>query len=190
MGNKIIKKEKEKEDDLKTQIYEVSYLFVPILTQEDVSNKKELLHKIIESAGGKILTEGEPVLRDLAYNMTVTVANKKEIYSTGYFGWVKFEGNSSMIKVIHTNFKENTEIIRFLITKTVAEDTLLKIKKLLAFEKEEEAKNAIQEKEKMIELKRNSKSNQTPSPVQTTPTPTPTISREEMDEKIDQLIVE
>ncbi|MBU0723039.1 30S ribosomal protein S6 [Patescibacteria group bacterium] len=181
MGNKIIKEE----DDLETQIYEVGYLFAPTLTQEEISKKKELLHKMIESTEGKILMEGEPVLRDLAYDMTVTIANKKEIYGNGYFGWIKFEGNSSAIKIIQNNLKENIEIIRFLVTKTIADNTLLKIEKLLSLEKEEVVKLAIQEKEKVIELKKNSKSNQTPTPVQTTP-----ISKEEIDKKIDQLIVE
>ncbi|MBU1246683.1 30S ribosomal protein S6 [Patescibacteria group bacterium] len=179
MGDKIIKKE----DDMETQIYEVGYLFVPTFTQEEVSNKKDLLHKMNESLDGGILTEGEPVLRDLAYDMTVTVANKKEIYSAGYFGWIKFEGNASMIKMINNKLKENTEIIRFLVTKTTADDTLLKIEKLLALEKEEEIKIAIQEKEKVIESKR-VKDRQTPARASTP------ISKEEIDKKIEKLIVE
>jgi ribosomal protein S6 len=175
---------KTKEEELKPQVYEIGYLLVPATAEKEVSGKVEVIRKIIESAEGRIITQGDPTLRDLAYEMSTVVSNKKETYSSGYFGWIKFECGSSAVEKIRGELKKNIEIIRFVIAKTVLEDTLAVIEKTLVAEVEEKARMAIKEEEKMLELKnrqeKEERKEKTAKP----------ISTEEIDETIEKLIIE
>ena len=176
MENKI----KENDDDPRFQIYETGYLLVPAIAKEEIQDKAESIRNIIKSAGGEIVAEGDPVLRDLEYEMSVIVSNKKEVYNSGYFGWVKFKGNPASIGSIQAELKKDTEIIRFIVVKTVLKDTLAEIKKILAAESEEKIKAAVKEKEKVVKLQDKKEVSKPISPA----------SEEEIDKTIEKLIIE
>ena len=75
--------------DLAT-IYEVSYLLLPSLALEQVPARVETLTKMVESAGGELISSENPILVDLAYGMTKVVQTTRHKCSQGYFGWMKF----------------------------------------------------------------------------------------------------
>lgn len=175
------KTEEDKVDESKARVYEVGYLLVPTIANEEVSDKVGSIRKVIESAGCKILDEGGPTLHDLAYEMSIIVSNKKETYNSGYFGWIKFEDSAVSIETIQDKLKKDAEIIRFIAIKTVREDTLAVIEKVLAAESEEKIKVATKEKEKMVESRREVvKKKEIVKPA----------SKEEIDETIEKLIIE
>ena len=182
------KTEAKEEKEIKSQIYEVGYLLVPTIAEGNVSEKVDTIRKIIESVMGRIITQGNPVLRDLAYEMSIVVSNKKEIHGTGYFGWIKFEGDSAQVEKINNKLKKDTEIIRFIVIKTLEEDTLAIIKKTLASEAEEISRAAIKEEGKMLELK--NKERKEKEMIKEKEKAAEPISKEEIDETIDKLIAE
>jgi small subunit ribosomal protein S6 len=178
----------EEVKETKTNVYEVGYLLVPTVLESNVSTKVDAFRKVIELGGGRIIAEGGPVLQDLAYEMSIIVSNKKEIHSSGYFGWIKFEGNSDQIKKINSFFKKDSEVIRFVITKTILEDSLAIINKILAAEVETKARVAIKEEEKVLELKNKHRKEENTKKAKERPMEA--ISTEELDETIDKLIAE
>ncbi len=175
-------------EEIKSQVYEVGFLLVPTITEGEVSKKTETIRKKIIDMGGKIVAEGSPVLRDLAYEMSIIVSNKREIYGSGYFGWIKFEGDSAQTQKIDDELKKDVEIIRFILIKTVLEDIFAEIEKILNTEAEEKKREVIKEEEKVLELK-NKQAKKEREEKEKAKIVEP-ISKEEIDETIDKLIAE
>ena len=130
---------KEKADDI--EVYELSYLFLPSLSQEQVQSKVASIKGVLTLAGGLIISDEDPVLIDLAYQMIKVVGTNRHKVDTGYFGWVKFEIAKEGMEVIKKSLDANDEIIRYLIIKRVRENTLLNGK--MMFRKEEKAKKVL-----------------------------------------------
>ncbi|MFA5888938.1 MAG: 30S ribosomal protein S6 [Candidatus Paceibacterota bacterium] len=118
----------------KLTIYEVSYLLLPSLAVEQVPAKVTALKKLLTSVGGQVISDESPILIDLAYSMTKVVQTVRHKCTMGYFGWVKFEVNKEGIEAIKKGLDMDNEILRYLIIKTVRENTLLNGKMKLKFE--------------------------------------------------------
>lgn len=115
-------------------IYEVSYLLLPSLTLEQVKQAMALgdvFTGTLTSMGGTIISGEEPVLIDLAYPMTKVVGTTRHKCTSGYFGWVKFELLKEGIAAVKKALDSNDEVLRYLIIKTVRENTLLNGKMML-----------------------------------------------------------
>lgn len=112
----------EKNSDSK--VYEVGYLLSSNVAEESAPGEASALKEIVENCGGKILSEDWPKMRRLAYPMSKIRSGKKTTFENAYFGWIKFEGDSSSPAGIKTGFEKNGNMIRFVVIKTVAENTL------------------------------------------------------------------
>ena len=164
-----MQKENENEKGDSSTIYEVSYLLLPSLALEQVSGALLPLEKTIKELGGELVFSENPVLVDLAYPMTKVVQTTRHKCSQGYFGWMKFEMDVDGIKEVKKNLDMDENILRYLIIKTVRENTLLHGKMQLRGEKEKEDKKEFVVKE----------------PELTQPESTP----EEIDKSIDELVI-
>lgn len=173
MKNKV----ETQDNDFETRVYEVGYLIVPSVVQEKLQDKVEVLRGVIESANGSIIALGEPKYRDLAYDMTATVANKRTTHSNGYFGWIKFESDSQAIKNIHETLEKNPDLIRFIIIKTYREDAFAMVNEILAKEAEDKFRKEKGGKGETLKV--------VAKEVSAAP-----ASKEEMDESIDKLLVD
>ncbi|MCX6702087.1 MAG: 30S ribosomal protein S6 [Candidatus Zambryskibacteria bacterium] len=115
-------------------VYEVSYLLLPSLALEQVPAKVTTLKKMLTSVGGQVISDENPILIDLAYPMTKVVQTIRHKCTMGYFGWIKFEVTKEGIETVKKNLDMDNEILRYLIVKTVRENTLLSGKMKLKFE--------------------------------------------------------
>jgi len=106
-------------------VYEVSYLLLPTLSEEQVPGKVAELKEAIASFGAEIISSEDPVLIDMAYSMTKVMQTTRAKADQGYFGWIKFEIGSDGIEKVKKTFDNNVEVLRHLIIKTVRENTLL-----------------------------------------------------------------
>ncbi len=100
------------------QIYELGYLLSPALSEELVLGEVRYIHSLITERSGSILGEGHPRLVHLAYRMEKTVAHKKQVFETAFFGWVKCTVNSTHTEGIARLLKEREHLIRFLLVKS------------------------------------------------------------------------
>lgn len=104
-------------EDIKTNVYEISYILVPSLSEEQVTRKIEEIKAAIASKGASFISEEVAYLRDLAYEMTRVIKNANNRFNTGYFGWIKFEMSTDSIKAIEASLKLDEDVIRFLVVK-------------------------------------------------------------------------
>ena len=114
---------KEKSDS--ATVYEISYLIFPSIAMEQVSSKAIALKEMLTSFGSVIISDENPSLIDLAYPMIRVVGTTRHKVTSSYFGWVKFEISSEGIEAVKKSLDANPEIVRYLIIKTVRENTLL-----------------------------------------------------------------
>jgi ribosomal protein S6 len=106
------------------QVYELGYHIVSTVAEENLPKEVETLKAIVLKDGGSLVSEGEPKLINLAYSMTKSVADIKKKFNTAYFGWIKFETKSELIPTIDKAVKGNPNVLRYLLIKTVRENTL------------------------------------------------------------------
>jgi ribosomal protein S6 len=109
------------------RVYEVSALFVPQLSEAELSQGVESLKTKLTALESEIISEGAPVHIKLAYTVEKHINNKIRRADYAHFYWVKFATLPENIKSLETFLKlEMGEIIiRYLLVKTVRENTVL-----------------------------------------------------------------
>lgn len=122
-----MKKEKEEimENEDTLRIYEVGFHFDPTISDDKIDSALDSMREIVKSSGAVILSDNiikEQI--DLAYKMDSVFENKKRVFDKAYFGWIKFETTPESIPVIEADIKKNPIVFRFLITKTIRENTI------------------------------------------------------------------
>ncbi len=125
------KDNKNKEKGDMGEVYEVSYLLLPSLASEQVPARADSLKEEIVKAGGAVISYENPILIDLAYPMTKVVQTTRHKCQSGYFGWVKFDLSHDGIEAVKKMFDTAPDILRYLIVKTVRENTLITGKMML-----------------------------------------------------------
>lgn len=130
------------------QIYELGYHLLPTILEEEVPREISQIHSLISEYGGSVIAEGAPIMRSLAYEISKRVETKSLKFNKAYFGWIKLETDRSKIIDLKNKLESLPNILRFLIIKTVRENTMY-TPKIPMFKKEnnkEEAPLEITEK--------------------------------------------
>ena len=115
---------KEIESIVDSRVYEVSYFFDNKIEESAVLAKVDALKKSIATLGGSFVSEEAPYMRETAYEMIRVVNNVNIRFNEGYFGWIKFDLSADKVKIFEKTLKDDEEVVRFLIVKTVAENTV------------------------------------------------------------------
>ncbi len=116
--------ESENETTSNPQIYEVGYLLVPDLPEEEVAREYSALKDAIVKEGAELISDEMPKKIPLAYSIEKVLANARHKFSAAYFGWVKFAVDREKISELKKKFDDNPKLIRFLLLKTVKENTI------------------------------------------------------------------
>lgn len=151
------------------QVYELGYHIVSTVAEENLPKEVETLKAVVLKDGGSLVSEGEPKLINLAYPMTKSVANIKKKFTTAYFGWLKFETKSELMPSIKKAVDENSNVLRYLLIKTVRENTMFTPKLTVR----------APGKEEVVKAKKSIKTSETKA-----------TSVEELDKSIDELVLE
>jgi len=106
------------------RVYELGYVLVPTIEEVDLPTEYGNLKELIVSFGGVILADEIPKMIPLAYTMAKVVANVRNKFDTAYFGWTKFSMGTDAVLELKKKLDLNPKIIRFLILKTVKENTI------------------------------------------------------------------
>lgn len=107
-----------------TQIYEIGYLLVPTIEEERIPEAYGNLKETVTSFGGELISDEMPKSIGLAYSMLKVISNVRHKFNTAYFGWVKFEMSTEKVTELKKKLDLDTNVIRFLIVKTVRENTM------------------------------------------------------------------
>jgi ribosomal protein S6 len=112
------------EKDIRTSIYEVGYLMVPSVAEENLGGEITSFKDSLGDLGASFISDEYPKMMELSYEMSRSIDNKRQKFSYGYFGWVKFECTTDQAKVIKDGLDKNEKLIRYLMIKTVRESTM------------------------------------------------------------------
>ncbi len=92
--------------------YEVLYIIVPDLDEEATRASVDKFKGIVESNGGEVVAVDEWGKRKLAYEIN---------YKTeGYYVLMSFNSNAEFPKELERNFKNDEQILRYLVTRKEA----------------------------------------------------------------------
>lgn len=105
------------ESEGKNGLYELGILIVPSVSEDALRSIFSDITEII-SKHGTIKTSDNPVLRELAYEMTKTSAGKISHFTSAYFGSIIFEAENSFVPSIKNEIEKQTDVLRLLIIKT------------------------------------------------------------------------
>ena len=110
--------------EVNSRVYEVGYLLVPTLSEEEIPAMYGNLKELVSSFGGKIISDDMPRMISLAYSMPKVLQNIRHKFDSAYFGWVKFFMDADKILDLKKKLDFDQNLIRFLIIKTVKENTI------------------------------------------------------------------
>jgi len=120
------------------RIYELGYHLIPTLAEEQIPKASGAVRGMIERISKDIIAEELPVFIDLAYQVIKTVEHKNKRFDEAYFGWIKFEAEPAGIAALEEELKKDGNVLRYLIVKTLREDTFIAKKFASTKIKEEE----------------------------------------------------
>ena len=123
-NNSEVNAENEIEGDVTERVYELGYLLVPTISEENLPAIFGNLKELVSSLGGVVISDENPKMMTLAYEMVKVVTNVRNKFKTGYFGWVKFTMETNSILELKKKLDLDPNFIRFLILKTVKENTI------------------------------------------------------------------
>ena len=105
----------------KPRVYELGYLVISSISEEDLPREIGVLRDQVEKAGARVISEQFPKSVELAYNMVKSVSNVRTNYNRAYFGWFGFELGQASTNDLEDSLKANDKILRFLLIKTTKE---------------------------------------------------------------------
>ena|SRR3989339_633586 len=107
------------------RVYELGYHLVPTLAEEQIPEASGAVRGMIERISKDIIAEELPVFIDLAYQIVKTVEHKNKRFDDAYFGWIKFEASPESIAALEEELKKDDNVLRYLVVKTLREETFL-----------------------------------------------------------------
>jgi ribosomal protein S6 len=111
-------------NEAKVGVYEVGYIMLPSIAEENLGGEVTAFKDMLTLHGATFVSDEHPKMMELAYEMSRSIANKKQKFSYGYFGWVKFECTGIQAKIIKDILDKDEKLVRYLLTKTVRENTM------------------------------------------------------------------
>ena len=120
-----------------SKVYEVGFHILPNVAEDDLGVRVTAIRDIIESNGGRMIADEFPKHMELSYPMVKIASNKRATYNSSYFGWMKFDADPKGIKAVEIALKADEFVLRFILVKTVRENTMAPKKALMAKRGEE-----------------------------------------------------
>jgi len=114
----------ENESKARVGVYEIGYLMVPSIAEESLGAEVTAFKDSLSEKNVTFISDEYPRMMELAYEMSRSIENKKQKFSYGYFGWVKFEATTEAAVEIKDMMDKNEKVIRYLMIKTVRENTM------------------------------------------------------------------
>lgn len=114
----------EKTESNGLQVYEVGFHIIPVVEEEGAKKEASEIKALITKGGGQIISEQSPELKTLSYEIIKNTDSKNIRFSKAFFGWVKFEADPVEVTEIQSGLKGMNNILRFIVVKTVKENTI------------------------------------------------------------------
>lgn len=143
------------------KLYEVGFLLIPTLSDDQVSAAAAAVKEAVEKNGGLVTKDEAPKFKRLAYEMRKKIDTKYETYDSAYFGYIIFEAASEDANTVKDKVASIKEVLRFIMVKDPVLDRL----QVAGDEDEEEVEAEAEEAKPEVE-----------------------VSEEELDKSIDRIV--
>jgi ribosomal protein S6 len=110
------------------RVYEIGYHIIPTVKEDALEPIVSVIRATIEKYNGSFIAEGTPALMRLAYPMDHRENDKNVEYDRAFFGWIKFEAMPAVTQALDEALKAQTDILRYMVFRTVREDIRRQIK--------------------------------------------------------------
>ncbi len=116
------------------QVYELGYLALPSIAEENLPAVVAKLKGVIQSVGGVEIESEDPFKQDLAYSMTKVVGASRYVVRDAYIGWIKFEAEAAKAPAVSESVAKMDEVLRALLVKAprTSDFTFAKAKAMIA----------------------------------------------------------
>ncbi len=129
------------------KIYEVGYHVLSSVSEENIPGEVEKIKAFLTKEKAIIISEQIPKLRPLAYSIKKAFGGTYKVFDKAYFGFIKFElGEEGDVRNIDLSMKNNESVLRYLIIKTVRENTMYSPKITIFSDKDAKIKTLKVEK--------------------------------------------
>ncbi len=153
------------------KIYEVGYHIISSVAEENIPAEVEKIKAYLAKEKAIIISEEAPKLRPLAYSIKKGFGGIYKTYDKAYFGFIKFElTEEGDVRNIDLAMKNNDSILRYIVIKTVRENTMYSPKITVFSDKDAKIKTNLKE-DKVVKAEK-------------------TATIEEIDKSIDALVSE
>ena len=153
------------------KIYEVGYHIISSVAEENILAEVEKIKSYLAKEKAIIISEEAPKLRPLAYSIKKGFGGIYKTYDKAYFGFIKFElTEEGDVRNIDLAMKNNDSILRYIVIKTVRENTMYSPKITVFSDKDAKIKTNLKE-DKVVKAEK-------------------TATIEEIDKSIDALVSE
>lgn len=105
-------------------VYEIGFHIAPIVGDEKLAYEVSEMKGLLEKIKAETISEDFPRLRVLAYPLSKVIGGSKKTFKEAYFGWIKFEADAEAVVEFKNEVEKLSNVLRFLIIKTVKENTL------------------------------------------------------------------
>lgn len=117
----------------KRPVYEVGFHVLPTVGDDGVAKVVEAVRKAIAAPSNEdsaeFISEGFPQKITFTYTIERSAQGKREKYTEGYFGWIKFATEREEIPALQAALTGTRDVLRFLIIETVREDVHIEPKR-------------------------------------------------------------
>ncbi len=128
------------------KIYEVGYHIVSSVSEEQIPAEVEKIKAYLAKEKAIIISEEAPKLRPLAYSIKKAFGGTYKTFDKAYFGFIKFElGEEGDVRNIDLSMKNNESVLRYLVIKTVRENTMYSPKITVFSDKDAKIKKTFKE---------------------------------------------
>ena len=104
-------------------VYEVGFHIVPTVSEADLAGAVENVRTIITSSGAEVIKEKAAEKITFAYRIERSISGKREKYTEGYFGWIRFAVEAGEMPAITQTLRNTHDVLRFIVVETTREDT-------------------------------------------------------------------
>ena len=130
-------------------VYEVGYHIISSVAMDHLGERVTAIRDVIEAVGGMMIADEYPKQMELAYPILKVASNKRLIHHSSYFGWLKFDVEPKGAKMIKEKLETDDYILRFILVKTVRENTMVP-KKVLQQKISDDNKPEVKIEEKPV----------------------------------------
>lgn len=109
-------------EDMK--VYEISFHIVPIVGEDNLAHEVQEIKSLLLKIKASVISEDFPRLKTLAYPLSKMIGGSKKTFKDAYFGWIKFETKGEEMGEFTKGIEKLENILRYLVIKTVKENTL------------------------------------------------------------------